>query len=133
MLYCCQTTSINLLAGVAELREEIERKTRGNRTFNATAVESCSFCPGMTESHTHFIVLCSQYDAGRTAPWMELLGVIPMTTVEALKCLPAQQLAAQLLSDTMGGTRLLSHAITVQSGSDWTAAARLVKDFLWES
>ena len=118
----------NLRAGVAELNEEIERKTRGDRSLSATAVKSCPFCPGMTESQTHFIVTCAQYDAGREALWEKLQGVIPITTVESLKCLLAQQLAAQLLSDTMGGEGLLS-----QSGGDFAAAARLVEGFLWES
>ena len=118
----------NLRAGIAELNEEIERKTRGNRSLNAIAVKSCPFCPGMTESQTHFIVTCSQYDAGRVALWENLQGVIPITTVESLKRLPAQKLAAQLLSDTMGGEGLLS-----QSSSDFTAAARFVEDFLWAS
>lgn len=60
--------------------------------------------------------------------WEKLQGVIPITTVTSLKHLPAQQLAAQLLADTVGGSGLLS-----QSGGDLTAAASLVETFLWES
>ena len=82
----------------------------------------------MTESQSHFIVSCPQYDAGRSVLWEKLQGVIPITTVTSLKCLPAQQLAAQLLADTIGGGGMLA-----QSGGDLTAAARLVEDFLWES
>ena len=43
-----------------------------NRTLSATAVKSCPFCPGMTESQTHFIVTCPQYDAGWATLWEKL-------------------------------------------------------------
>ena len=118
----------SLRAGVAELQEEIERKSRGNRTRNTPGVKSCPFCPSMIENQAHFIVSCPQYDVRRTMLWEKLQGVIPITTVTSLKHLPAQQLAAQLLADTVGGSGLLS-----QSGGDLTAAALLVETFLWES
>ena len=118
----------SLRAGVAELQEEIERKSRGNRTRNTPGVKSCPFCPSMIENQAHFIVSCPQYDVRRAMLWEKLQGVIPITTVTSLKHLPAQQLAAQLLADTVGGSGLLA-----QSGGDLTAAALLVETFLWES
>ena len=54
-------------------------------------------------------------------------GVIPITTVTSLRHLPAQQMAAKVLADTVGGSGMLS-----QSGGDLTAAALLVETFLWE-
>ena len=117
---CCQGTDPDPVEEF--VGNQNGRDTPGQRNWPIMAQH------GMTESQTHFIVTCPQYDAGRAALWEKLQGVIPITTVESLKCLPAQQLAAQLLSDTVGGAVVLS-----QAGSDLTAAARLVEGFLWES
>ena len=98
-------------AEVGKLQEDIKRKSRGDRTRNTPGVKSCPFCPSMIENQAHFIVSCPQYDVRRAMLWEKLQGVIRFTTVTSLKHLPAQQLAAQLLADTV--RRRVRIAVTV--------------------
>ena len=102
-------------------------QTPGNpliSSFNATAVKSCPFYPGMTESETNFIASFPQKDAGGG----EITGgdSHSMCTVPELS--PNPTIGSTTVPDTMGGAGLLS-----ESGSDLKAAAHLVIGFLRES
>ena len=99
-LTALKRSKFSLRAEVAELQEEIERESRGNRTRNTRGVKSCPFCLSKTEIQAHFTVSYPQYDVRRAMLWEKVQGVILVTAVASLKRHPGQQLAAQLLADT---------------------------------
>ena len=88
-----------LRAGVAELRQELERRARGRRGKRPQAA-CCPDCPGQVESVSHFVAECHGHDDIRVQLWERLQGVSPACAITILG-LPADQQAARLLSDVV--------------------------------
>ena len=88
-----------LRAGVAELRQELERRARGVRGKRLSAA-CCPYCPGVVETVAHFIVDCPWNSQPRDQFWETLQGVNP-DAAATLRGLPADGQAARLLSDVV--------------------------------
>ena len=97
-----------LRAGIAELRQELERRARG--PSGRRLADAC--CPSVVEKVPHFATECHHHGQFRDALWDKLHGVSP-TAAAVLRGLPAEAQAARLLSDV------------ADSGADAESAAAL--------
>ena len=88
-----------LRAGVAELRQELERRARGSHERQLVQA-CCPGCPGVVESVTHFVAECPLHGQVLDALWDQLHGMSPATAA-VRRGFPAEAQAARLLSDVV--------------------------------
>ena len=105
-----------LRAGVAELRQELERRARGSRGKRPQDA-CCPHCPGVVETVSHFVAECYWHGEYRRRLWESLHGVNP-TAAATLLGLPAERQAACLLSVVVNSSVDSDTAVALRREAD---------------